>query len=64
MQILETGLVEVETDEHAGDKNHGSARCNCGNCRDGTRSKLVITEVGSVDIDVRRDRNRCSSPQQ
>ncbi|MCB0965366.1 MAG: transposase [Ilumatobacter sp.] len=61
MQILETGL-EVEMDEHVGDTNHGSARCNCGNCRDGTRSKLVITEVGSVDIDVRRDRNSMLEP--
>src|SRR5262245_66283063 len=53
-QVLEAGL-EVEMDEHLGYAKHAVAGRNHGNSRNGTRSKTVLTEIGPVDVDVRRD---------
>jgi len=60
-RILETGL-EVEMDEHLGYSKHHPAGRNGGNSRNGTRSKTVITEVGPVDVEVRRDRDGSFEP--
>jgi transposase-like protein len=59
--VLETGL-EVEMDEHLGYAKHDPAGRDGGNSRNGTRSKMVITEVGPVTIDVPRDRAGTFTP--
>ena len=44
--------LEVEMDEHLGYAKHSPAGRDGGNSRNGTPSKTVITEVGTVTIDV------------
>ena len=61
MQVLETGL-EVEVEEHLGFEKRAAEGRDGGNSRNGTRSKKVITEVGSVEIDVPRDRDDSFEP--
>lgn len=60
-QVFATGL-EVETEEHLGYEKYSAEGQDGGNSRNGTRSKKVITEVGPVEIDSRRDRDGSSSP--
>ena len=57
-QVLEAGL-EVEMDGHLGSSKHAAEGRNHGNSRNGTRSKTVLTEIGSVDIDVPFDVISC-----
>src|ERR687897_3759967 len=52
--VLETALEE-EMAEHLGYDKHDPAGRNRGNSRNGVRSKTVLTEIGSVAIDVPRD---------
>ncbi len=58
-QVLENA-PEAEMTEHLGHEKHGSAAG--GNERNGTRSKNVLTEIGSVQIDVPRDRDSSFGP--
>jgi putative transposase len=53
--VLEAGL-EAELTEHLGYDPHARAGHHSGNSRNGTRSKMVLTEIGPVQIEVRRDR--------
>ena len=55
-RVLEAGL-EGEMDGHVGYEEHAVEGRNGGNSRNGTRTKTVITDVGSVDIEVPRDRD-------
>ena len=60
-QVLETAL-EAEMSEHLGyDANQAIGR-NGENSRNGVRTKTVITDVGSVEIDVPRDRDGSFTP--
>jgi putative transposase len=59
--VLETAL-EAELTEDLGYEPHEPAGRNSGNSRNGTRSKAVLTEVGSVEIEVPRDRNGTFEP--
>jgi transposase-like protein len=60
-QVLETAL-EAEMDEHLG-YAHGDRDAKAtGNERNGTRSKMVTTEIGPVEIDVPRDRDASFEP--
>lgn len=59
--VLETAL-EVEMEDHLGYAKHAPEGRDCGNSRNGTRSKTVLTEVGEVDIDVPRDRDGSFEP--
>ena len=61
-QTLKTGL-EVEMDEHFGYAKHAADGRNHGDSRNGTRSKMVITEICSVEIDVPRDRDGIFEPE-
>lgn len=60
--VLEAGL-EAEMSEHLGYDRHDPAGKNTGNSRNGTRSKKVLTDVGSVEIEVPRDRDGSFEPQ-
>ena len=60
-QVLETAL-EAEMSEHLGfDVNQAIGR-NGENSRNGVRTKTVFTDVGSVEIDVPRDRDGSFTP--
>jgi transposase-like protein len=63
-QVLETAL-EAELDEHLGYEHgdrDGKAAGGAGNERNGTRAKMVHTELGPVAIDVPRDRDGSFDP--
>ena len=49
--VLETAL-EAELDEQLGNPKHAVEGRNTGNSRNGTRSKIVLTEVGEVELEV------------
>jgi putative transposase len=53
--VLETAL-ESEMAHQLGYDKHDPAGRNGGNCRNGTRTKTVLTEIGPVEVDVPRDR--------
>jgi putative transposase len=46
--------------EHLGYEKHGSGVRE--NARNGTRAKTVLTEIGAVEIEVSRDRDRSFDP--
>ena len=54
-EVLEAGLA-AELTEHLGYAKHDPAGDNSGNSRNGTTPKTVHTEVGSIRVDVPRDR--------
>ena len=54
--VLERALDEELTD-HLGYRRHDPAGRGSGNSRNGTTSKVVLTEAGAIDLDVPRDRN-------
>jgi putative transposase len=54
-EVLEAGL-QAELTEHLGYAKHDPGGDNSGNSRNGTTPKTVHTEIGSVRIDVPRDR--------
>ena len=58
--VLETAL-DAEMTEHLGYDKHDPAGRGSGNSRNGTRAKTVLTEIGSVEIEVPRDTNSSSS---
>ena len=53
--VLERALAAELTD-HLGYEPHDPAGRGSGNSRNGTSSKTVLTDLGSVDLDVPRDR--------
>jgi putative transposase len=60
--VLETALDE-ELAEHLGYDQHDPVGRNGGNCRNGTRSKTLLTDGGPVELDVPRDREGTFDPQ-
>ena len=60
--VLETAL-EAEMTEHLGYERHDPAGRSGGNCRNGTRAKTVLTEIGPVQIEVPRDTDASFTPQ-
>ncbi len=59
--VLESAL-EGEITDHLGYDKHDPAGKDGGNSRNGTRSKTVLTDIGPVEIDVRRDREGSFEP--
>ena len=59
--VVETALEE-EISEHLGYDKHDPAGRNGGNSRNGVRSKTVLTEIGSVQVEVPRDRDGSFEP--
>src|SRR5215468_8182619 len=59
--VLETAL-DAEMSEHVGYDKHDPAGRNGGNSRNGYRTKLVLTEIGPVEIEVPRDRDGSFEP--
>ncbi len=59
--VLETAL-EAEMTEHLGYDRHDPAGRSGGNCRNGTRAKTVLTEIGPVQIEVPRDTDASFDP--
>jgi transposase-like protein len=57
--VLETAL-EAELTEHLGHE-HGQTPI-ASSMRNGTRSKIVLTEIGPVEIEVPRDRDGSFEP--
>ncbi|GGP88410.1 hypothetical protein GCM10010185_72110 [Saccharothrix coeruleofusca] len=55
-RLLESAL-EGEITDHLGYDKHDPVGRGTGNSRNGTRSKTVLTDVGSVGIDVPLDRS-------
>jgi putative transposase len=53
-RVLETAL-DAEMSDHLGYDKHDPVGRNCGNSRNGVRSKTVLTEIGPVEIEVPRD---------
>jgi putative transposase len=60
-EVLEAGL-DAELTEHLGYGRHDPAGHHSGNSRNGTTGKTVHTEVGSVRLDVPRDRAGTFTP--
>ena len=60
-RVLEAGL-EGEMDAHLGYAKHTVEGRDGGNSRHGTRTKTVITDVGTVDIEVPCDRDGTFDP--
>ena len=60
-RVLESALDGELTDHLGYDKHHPAGR-NGENSRNGTRSKMVLTEVGPVEIEVPRDRDGSFEP--
>lgn len=61
-QLLETAL-ETEMTDHLGYERGDVAGRGSGNSRNGTSAKRVHTDIGTVDLDVPRDRNGEFAPQ-
>ena len=61
-QLLETAL-DTELTDHLGYDRGDPVGRGSGNSRNGTTPKRVHTDVGTVDIDVPRDRNGTLDPQ-
>jgi len=61
-RLLESAL-EGEITDHPGYDKHGAQGDNCGNSRNGKRTKTVITDIGQVEIEVPRDRAGSFEPQ-
>jgi transposase-like protein len=59
--VLEAAL-QGEMDAHLGYGKHDPAGRTGGNSRNGTRSKTVVTDIGSVQIEVPRDRDASFTP--
>ena len=59
--VLETAL-EAEMSEHLGYERHDPVGRDGANSRNGTRTKTVLTEIGSVQIEVPRDRDASFDP--
>ena len=60
-QILQTGL-NVERDEHLGYEPYAPEGRGSGDSRNGSYRKTVITDVGSVEVQMPRDRNPTFEP--
>jgi transposase-like protein len=60
-RLIESAL-EGEITDHLGYDRHDATGRDCGNSRNGHRSKTVLTEVGPVEIDVPRDRDATFEP--
>jgi len=60
--VLERALAEEMTG-HLGYEKHDPAGRGSGNSRNGTTPETVLTEVGAVDLAVRRDRGGTFEPQ-
>ena len=59
--VLETAL-EAEISEHLGYDKHDPIGRNGENSRNGTRAKMVLTDIGPVQIEVPRDRDGTFEP--
>src|SRR5207342_387950 len=59
--VLESAL-EGEMDAHLGYGRHDPAGRDGGNSRNGKRAKTVVTDVGTVQIEVPRDRDASFEP--
>jgi putative transposase len=60
-RVLEAGL-EGEMDGHLGYAKHAVEGRDGGNSRNGTRTKTMITDVGTVEIEIPRDRDGTFDP--
>jgi putative transposase len=60
--VLESAL-DAELSEHLGYGPYDPAGHHSGNSRNGTRTKTVNTDIGSIEIDVPRDRAGTFEPQ-
>jgi putative transposase len=60
-RLLESAL-EGEITDHLGYDKHDPAGRGTGKSRNGTRAKIVLTDVGPVQIDVPRDRDPSFEP--
>src|SRR6266705_2737181 len=56
------GALEGELDDHLGYEKNDPAGRNGGNSRNGYRGKTVLTEAGSVELSVPRDRDSTFEP--
>ncbi|GAA3561569.1 hypothetical protein GCM10022222_51710 [Amycolatopsis ultiminotia] len=61
-KVLATAL-EAEMTEHLGYDKHDPAGRTRGNSRNGTRSKMALTKIGPVEIEVPRDTDLTFDPQ-
>ena len=61
-RVLETRL-EIEMTEHLGYEKHAVEGRDGGTSRNGILAKAVLTEIGPVNIEVPRDRQRTFEPQ-
>ena len=61
-KVVVESALEGEMDDHLGYGKHDPAGRNGGNSRNGTRPKTVLTEAGSVEINVPRDRESTFEP--
>src|SRR5262247_3844086 len=59
--VLERALAEEMT-AHLGYDKHDPAGRGSGNSRNGTTGKTLLTEIGSIDLAVPRDRNASFDP--
>jgi transposase-like protein len=61
-KVVVESALEGEMDDHLGYGKHDPVGRNGGNSRNGARTKTLVTEAGSVEIEVPRDReSSCDS---
>jgi transposase-like protein len=63
MKAAIENMLEGEMEEHLGYEKHAPQGRNGGNSRNGRTPKELLTSVGTVDIEVPRDRNGSFEPQ-
>ena len=61
-KMVVEGALEGEMDDHLGYAKHDPAGRDGGNSRNGHRAKTILTEAGSVEISVPRDRDSSFEP--
>ncbi|GAC1639185.1 MAG: hypothetical protein NVS4B6_09570 [Mycobacterium sp.] len=61
-KVVVESALEGELDDHLGYGKHDPAGPDGGNSRNGRRGKSVLTEAGSVSIEVPRDREGSFEP--
>ena len=61
-KVVVESALEGEMDDHLGYGKHDPVGRNGGNSRNGTRAKTLVTEAGTVEIAVPRDRESSFEP--
>lgn len=62
-KVIIESAAEGEMDDHLGYGKHDPAGRDGGNSRNGARTKVVLTDIGPVEVAIPRDRDGSFEPQ-